>query len=47
MAKMAKKKKKGKTVKLWDNIKEKVENGAIEIFKDIMNFPNFPRIFQN
>lgn len=45
MAKMAKKKKKEKTKKLWANIKEKVENGAIEIFKDIMA-KNFPKLMK-
>ena len=32
-------------MQLWDNIKEKVENGAIEIFKDIMA-KNFPKLMK-
>ena len=42
---MAKKNKNEKTVKQWDNVKETVENGAIEIFKDIMA-KNFPKLMK-
>ena len=42
---MAKKNKNEKAVKLWDNIKETVENGAIEIFKDIIA-KNFPKLIK-